>query len=392
MSAAFAHDNAALAARIAATVRHPPTRPAAHTTRRLRRRPRRSSFAPIGIAAALAAALVLGVLAFWHLGQSHAQAVDAAVRLASVADARLTRASGSAEAGGDGMAVAAGDQVWVGAQGAATLAWAREDTAIALAAGSRATLERADAGKRLRLDAGELSASVAPQPAGQPLIISTAQCAITVVGTRFTLAATPTRTRLRVAEGLVRMRAVGATQEVAVAAGQEADASDGKASLAQATTTTPPVAIAAPAASAGDAPFAGGTSAWKAMKGSWQLADGVATLASSPAGTLIQSRDAYRDFELTCRIHAVAGRTYAELQLHDGSLSIELLRTVDEHDWKDVRVVVRGAQVDASVNGSPQAVDRTGRNSADRGAIGFFVGTDRTLEIADLRIRVLDAR
>ncbi len=384
MAAAFAHDDAALAWRIAASVLHPRARAAPITTRRIRRRPRRASSAPMAAAAAVAAVLAVGALAFWRLQQAPSlPAAAAAVRLAEVADARLIHAAGGAEAGGDGMAISVGDQVSVGAHGEATLSWASEDTAITLAAGSTATLEREEAGKRLRLEAGALAAHVAPQPAGQPLIIATSQCSITVVGTRFTLDSTPTRTRLRVAEGLVRMRASGADAEVAVAAGQEADASGGQATLMQ------PAAAAAPESAE---PFAGGAAAWQARKGAWRLSDGVAVLEPARAGTLLESRAAYRDFELTCRIHAVAGRTYAELQIHGGALSVELLHTVDEHDWKDVRVVVHGQEVTATVNGLPAPAEPTGRNAASEGPVGFFVGNDRALEIGDLRIRPLDAR
>ncbi|MBA4388968.1 MAG: hypothetical protein C0404_13385 [Verrucomicrobia bacterium] len=72
--------------------------------------------------------------------------------------------------------------------------------------------------KTLKLDAGSLVAKVDPQPANAPMIVTTPQAEMTVLGTRFSVAALADRTRLIVEQGKVRMRAAGDTgaeQEVA---------------------------------------------------------------------------------------------------------------------------------------------------------------------------------
>jgi hypothetical protein len=84
-------------------------------------------------------------------------------------------------------------------------------------------------GKRFALDAGELDASVAPQPHWRPMIIATPQAEAEVVGTQFSLSATPSHTRLEVLNGVVRLRksflaAVGGEREVLVHGGEAATA------------------------------------------------------------------------------------------------------------------------------------------------------------------------
>jgi len=75
-------------------------------------------------------------------------------------------------------------------------------------------------GKQLRLVSGALSAEVAKQPAGEPLLIETPHALVTVVGTEFDLSVATNRTALEVTRGLVKMSGANATEPVSVAGGE----------------------------------------------------------------------------------------------------------------------------------------------------------------------------
>lgn len=96
-----------------------------------------------------------------------------------------------------------GDRLTTGA-GAAHLHYA-DGTRVVLAPGSVATVLAATNGKRLRLDQGDLAAEVSPQPAGHPLVISTAVAEVTVIGTTLNVASTDAETRVDVTTGNVHV-------------------------------------------------------------------------------------------------------------------------------------------------------------------------------------------
>ncbi|MBI3856549.1 MAG: FecR domain-containing protein [Planctomycetes bacterium] len=60
-------------------------------------------------------------------------------------------------------------------------------------------------GKRVTLKQGVLAAQISKQPAGEPMLFSTATAEARVLGTRLTLSVTPSSTRLEVREGRVRV-------------------------------------------------------------------------------------------------------------------------------------------------------------------------------------------
>ncbi len=62
--------------------------------------------------------------------------------------------------------------------------------------------------KELRLKQGRFSATVVPQPAGEPMLIHTPLAVLKVIGTRFDVEAGPESTMLYVREGKVRIRRV----------------------------------------------------------------------------------------------------------------------------------------------------------------------------------------
>lgn len=80
-------------------------------------------------------------------------------------------------------------------------------------------------GKQLKLLSGSLSADVAKQPEGLPLLIQTPHALVTVVGTEFDLSVATNQTELEVTHGLVKMTGDGETNAVSVAAGEFAVAS-----------------------------------------------------------------------------------------------------------------------------------------------------------------------
>ncbi|MSU59656.1 MAG: hypothetical protein EXS35_16070 [Pedosphaera sp.] len=82
-------------------------------------------------------------------------------------------------------------------------------------------------GKQFKLISGALSADVAKQPAGLPLLIQTPHALVTVVGTEFDLTVGTNQTQLEVEHGLVQFSGIGSTNPLAVAAGELAVATEG---------------------------------------------------------------------------------------------------------------------------------------------------------------------
>ncbi len=80
-----------------------------------------------------------------------------------------------------------------------------DGTRLLLEADTLVDTFQATGGKRVTLKRGVLSAQIAKQPAGEPMIFATATAEARVLGTRLTLSVTPMSTRLDVREGKVRM-------------------------------------------------------------------------------------------------------------------------------------------------------------------------------------------
>ena len=85
---------------------------------------------------------------------------------------------------------------------------------------SKPRMNGASNGKRVTIEGGLLMASVARQTEGNPLIISTPQAEVMVVGTRFRLEVTANLTRLDVLEGKVRIVRYSDAARVDVAGGE----------------------------------------------------------------------------------------------------------------------------------------------------------------------------
>jgi hypothetical protein len=348
--------------------------------RRAARRPKKRAQSrwPFAIIACAAAALIAIVL----LTRTNDDARQPMLVVAKGAPL-LLRAGTETRIGAD-TRLRSGDRIHVDAGVEAALRWSDEETTITLAGGVDLTVGDPSAGKRLRLDAGDLEAEVAKQPRGMPLVIDTPQAAATVVGTRFTLAIEGAATRLRVSEGRVRLERPGA-DALEVAAGADA--------LADATGLHAAVAAAAPTVAKPDAGwvdlFAGGKTAWRVTAGDWRL-EGAVAILQDPAGkgSRIESLSTYGNFEFTCRLRAPAGRTYTEIQIRDVAHSVCVHHTVAESDWKSVRITVRKGRIEGSANDVPLECDFTAPLPAI-GGIAFYVARGRALEIADARIHEL---
>ncbi len=87
--------------------------------------------------------------------------------------------------------------------------------------------------KELRLKQGRFSASVVPQPEGEPMLIHTPAADLTVVGTEFDVEAGPDSTMLYVREGKVQIRRMSDGKRVDVPAGYRVVAAAGSEMLPQ---------------------------------------------------------------------------------------------------------------------------------------------------------------
>lgn len=169
----------------------------------------------IAAAAALAAALLGGLLL---LRPSPAPALSIASAAAGVVVAR-----GSARITAiPGMTLAAGDTVRSEAGQPFSLEYAGEPTRIESEGGAEIAIPERGRGKEIRLQTGEVAATVAPQPPGRPFAIVTPHARIEVVGTALTVRVTAAWTRLEVREGRARIGGVE------VPAGHYAEAGKGK--------------------------------------------------------------------------------------------------------------------------------------------------------------------
>lgn len=146
---------------------------------------------------AAAAALLLITLGWWALRPLP----DDAPVLAQAEAVAAERPAGGRVLSGERLHP--GDRLTIGA-GSAVLRY-DDGTRITIAAGSVATVLDPRKGKRLRLDQGDLSAEVRPQPTGRPLVITTAAAEVVVVGTTLSVAAASDETRVGVASGTVRI-------------------------------------------------------------------------------------------------------------------------------------------------------------------------------------------
>jgi ferric-dicitrate binding protein FerR (iron transport regulator) len=124
-----------------------------------------------------------------------------------------------------GMHLKTGDVVRTGPQSKATIVFDGEATRAEVNGGGEATFSTAQGSKRIDVADGAVEATVAPQPAGRPLILATLHAEARVRGTRLLVASEVSSTRLEVTEGAVEFVRRSDGQTILVRNGYSAVAS-----------------------------------------------------------------------------------------------------------------------------------------------------------------------
>jgi ferric-dicitrate binding protein FerR (iron transport regulator) len=326
-------------------------------------------------ALAAAALVMVALLGGWWMAERHGAA--ASWQVIAAAPGSLILRAGSSLAALHGLVLVPGDTVQ--AAGAATLHGA-DGSSLVLDTGARLAIEAGAGGMRLRLERGELEADIAPQAAHRTVVLVTAQARVEVIGTRFTLDAAPTRTRLDLEHGVVRLTRLSDGAALEMHANQTATVADATAFAAQ--PLHPPASATTTAA--GEAPlFDDGLTGWTQQHGSWSL-DGAVVRGNGDGGTArLLGRHPYGDLVLTCRLRIV-DIDRAEVQVGDYNWFITV--PAASHQWIQLRLAVQGGVLSASADGVALAAE-PGFGLAPRpGPLAFYVMRGR-LEIADARIR-----
>ena len=81
------------------------------------------------------------------------------------------------------------------------MAYVEEKTYLHLQSGSEVTLGLKKSGKQLRIGRGVVDLDVAPQPAGEPMVVRGANATVTVKSARATVRSLGQETLVEVAEG-----------------------------------------------------------------------------------------------------------------------------------------------------------------------------------------------
>jgi hypothetical protein len=125
------------------------------------------------------------------------------------------------------MAVRSGDQIQTSSGGGATVVFLKEPTRLELQGSTYLRLESTDDGKRLELRQGVITVKAAPQPKGQPMVVTTPHGEAKVLGTEFLLAVTAQSSRLEVLGGTVQFASRDDGRAVVVNGGFFATAAKG---------------------------------------------------------------------------------------------------------------------------------------------------------------------
>jgi hypothetical protein len=183
------------------------------------------------ISAAAALAIAAGVWWFANEGTKRAAAevarvVDVQGMVARVPDSgfRIQR-EGNHEKRGMliGDVVRAGDRIETGTNGWVKLAFVGEQTFVEEFASSELVcVPSVDDGKKLDLQRGKLTASVAKQKPGKPFVVTTPHACVTVIGTIFEVQVGEKETRVDVKQGIVRLTQLADGAAIEVPAGDGA--------------------------------------------------------------------------------------------------------------------------------------------------------------------------
>jgi hypothetical protein len=312
-----------------------------------------------------AMALVLALAGWWALRPG----VGIECRITALDGAATIVRAGLERPAAVGAALVAGETVVAGAS--ATVTWA-DGTALDLAAGTRLLVGAGDAGKRVDLVSGGLTAEVAPQPAGRPFVLATANARVAVVGTRFTLSVGAGRTRIDLIHGAVRFTRSADGRTIAVDAGEGATVAAGEEFAA--------------APSWRDLFPASGFAGWERQHGEWVNAGGVLRGSGGPGGKArLLGEAALGDLELTCRVR-LSGVDHGEVQVGDYNWFFTVPGGAGR--WVAVHLTQQGEELRCTADGVALEREPGAAAPARRGPLAFYVMPGGTIEIADARIRV----
>jgi len=173
------------------------------------------------VAGGLAMAAALGLVAvLWSNRSGPRPAAETTISLSQVTgDVRIITDDGVSQPAGPAATLRSGGTVKTIGAGSSVVLNYEDGTRLALVNDSSVTCVT-NGRKSVVLHEGIISAQVAPQPAGKPLILTTPATKIEVLGTQFALAASMDRTELNVSQGRVRLTRVSDGQTVEVAQGQ----------------------------------------------------------------------------------------------------------------------------------------------------------------------------
>ena len=173
--------------------------------------------------ALLALATVAGLSAVFVFGQRK----EVIARLECDAPGAVISRGAKAIAAGTGFGLQSGDQIQTSDTVGARVVYLQEPTRLELQNNTRLQLEAGATGKRLELFLGALTAKVAPQPKGLPLLAVTPHAEARVLGTEFSLTAGAQSSRLEVFAGVVEFVSRDDGKAVMVSGGSSATAARG---------------------------------------------------------------------------------------------------------------------------------------------------------------------
>ena len=214
-----ARDRFRRAAQIDAELRHRSDR----STAPIEVRPKLASSGrrPILKLAAIAASILLITSIAWFVLQQPNRPFIATTAALSVVsgDVHIVGRDGVRRPGSVGDSIRSQDTLQVSGEDSYAGVTFSDQTSVTLVRQSAATFSY-DAGKQVTVHSGKLVANVSPQPAGHPMVMTTSQVRVDVLGTRFAVAADESTTDLAVQSGQVRVTRASGSESVIVENGE----------------------------------------------------------------------------------------------------------------------------------------------------------------------------
>ncbi len=337
-------------------------------------------------AAAFAACLLIGAATFYL------SKVRAPRRLAHVAThslgVSLHRDGTPDVAVGVDTDVKLGDTISTGADGEAQLSFEMEPTQFFLKKETTLRLLNGTVGKQFELLRGSIDCTVAKQPAGAPLRITTAQAIAEVVGTKFSLSADEELTHLDVNEGSVKIARRSDNLTGVAAANQQI--------VVGPLESMKPMPTEASLLAAGWKPLIGADlQGWKVMQGQWHIERGQlfgeSHGRSRHDSALVRTTESWADFELTCQVRVDSGG-YSEFQVRDDDWQFQNPAGQKVGIWRDIYIKALGPTVTCTLDGEAAELDEELSKKLNRsGCMGFYVTRSGSARFRNIYVRsILD--